>query len=54
MAVVRKDRFKPSKPLSDKGTAIAFNVGAQVHAKRHGLTPGMKKLMAIYSAKVAN
>ncbi|WP_161774434.1 hypothetical protein [Sphingobium sp. Ant17] len=54
MAVVRKDRFKPSKPLSDKGTTIAFNVGAQVHAKRHGLTPGLKRLMAIYNAKVAN
>lgn len=54
MAIVRKDRFAAAKPLSDKGTSLAFRVGAKAHAKRGGLTPGLRKLMAVYSAKVAH
>jgi hypothetical protein len=53
VAVIRKESFVASKPLSDKGTAIAFKVGAKAHAKRGGLTPAMRKLIAIYNAKVA-
>lgn len=50
---LRKSIFKPMKPLSDKGKALAFMVGEKAHADRHGLTPAMKKLIAIYNAKVA-
>jgi hypothetical protein len=53
MAIIRKDCFVAPRPLSEKGTALAFKVGAKAHAKRGGLTPGMRKLMAIYKAKVA-
>jgi hypothetical protein len=54
MAIIRKDRQATPKPLSDKGTSLAFRVGEKAHAKRGGLTPGMRKLMAVYNAKVAH